>query len=317
MKLNEKIFVIIVSTIGLYAVFLVFSDLSQIRDKLFHFNPHYLPIILFVIPISWLALFARWYFLMKSSGNQIPLKENLKIYFAGFALAVTPGKFGELVKSEILKKKFDIPRTTTAPLVLVERLYDLVGAVAVSIIGIWSLGVGSYVIIVSSCILVGVFTLLRSRKLFNRAIQAFTKTRVTSRFATSLSESYDSIQKATKLKTIVISSLFTITYWLIEAIGVYLIVLSFGINNLDYFKTLSTYASSLILGAASFIPGGLGVTEGSMAGLFHYEGVDLSLAFVLVIIIRFCTIWYSVGVGFIALKISGGFALFSDSNEKN
>lgn len=317
MKLNGKIFFIIIITIGLYAAFLIFSDISQIRDKIVHFNSRYLPIILFIIPISWLALFARWHFLIKSSGVQIPLKENMKIYFAGFALAVTPGKFGELIKSQLLKRKFDIPRTSTAPLVLVERLYDLVGAVAVSIFGIWSLGLGSYIIVSSSCILVIVFILLRSRKLFNKVLQIFNKTRITSRFTVSLSESYDSIQKTTKVKTIAISSLLTITYWLVEAIGVYLLVLSFGIDKLDYYKVLSTYASSLILGAASFIPGGIGITEGSMAGLFNYEGIDLSLAFVLVIVIRFFTIWYSVGIGFIALKLSGGFSLFSNVNEKN
>ena len=71
-------------------------------------------------------------------------------------------------------------------------------------------------------------------------------------------------------------------------------------------NVISIYSSSLILGAASFIPGGIGVTEGSIAGLLTLNGVDISIAFVLGILIRIFTLWYGVLVGFVALKISGG-----------
>ena len=313
MKLSGKIFFVIIIAICLYAVFLIFSDISQVLDKLSNFNLKYLPLILIIIPISWFALFARWHFLLKSVGLQIPLKQNIKIYFAGFALAVTPGKFGELVKSQLMKKQFDVPRSTTAPLVLVERLYDLVGGVAVSIIGILSLGLGMYVIIGASIILVIIFLLLRSKKLFDKFLKLFSKMRITCKLVEPISQSYDSIQKSTRGKIMIVSSLLTMVYWVIESIGVYLIVISFGIDKLSYYSVMSTYASSLILGAASFIPGGIGITEGSMTGLFSFQGIEISSVFTLVIIIRLFTIWYSVIIGFISLKLSGGFSMFKNS----
>jgi uncharacterized protein (TIRG00374 family) len=315
MKLSGKIFFVIIIAICFYAVFLIFSDISQILDKITNFNLQYLPLILIIIPISWFALFARWHLLLKSIGLQIPLKQNMKIYFAGFALAVTPGKFGELVKSQLMKKQFDVPRTTTAPLVLVERLYDLVGGVAVAIIGIWSLGLGAYVIIGASIVLVLIFLLLRSKKLFDKFLKLFGKTKITSKFVEPLSQSYDSIQKSTRGKIVIFSSVLTMVYWLVESMGVYLIVISFGIDKLSYYTVMSTYASSLILGAASFIPGGIGITEGSMTGLFSFQGVEISSAFALVVIIRLFTIWYSVIVGFISLKLSGGFSMFLNSEK--
>ena len=91
-----------------------------------------------------------------------------------------------------------------------------------------------------------------------------------------------------------------------ESLGVYFILLSFDINLLNYVHVIATYTSSLILGAASFIPGGLGVVEGSLVGLLNFQGVDISDAFVLVVLIRLFTLWYSVIIGFIALKLSGG-----------
>ena len=81
-------------------------------------------------------LFLRWNVLLKNSNIHIPLKENLLIYFAGFALSVSPGKSGELLKSILLKNKFNVKRTTSVSIIFVERLYDIIGAVAVSFIGI-------------------------------------------------------------------------------------------------------------------------------------------------------------------------------------
>jgi uncharacterized protein (TIRG00374 family) len=313
MKLSGKIFLIIIITICLYAIFLIFSDISQVLDKLSNFNLKYLPLILIIIPASWFVLFARWHYLLKNAGVQVPMKQNLKIYFAGFALAVTPGKFGELIKSQLMKKQFGIPRTTTAPLVLVERLYDLVGGVAVAIIGILSLGLGMYVIIGASIILVMIFLLLRSKKLFDTFLKLFSKTKITCKLVEPISQSYDSVQKSTRGKIVIVSSLLSMCYWAIESIGVYLIVISFGIDKLSYYTVMSTYASSLILGAASFIPGGIGITEGSMTGLFIFHGIEISSVFTLVIIIRLFTMWYSVIIGFISLKLSGGFSMFRNS----
>jgi uncharacterized protein (TIRG00374 family) len=139
--------------------------------------------------------------------------------------------------------------------------------------------------------------------------------KITSKFVEPLSQSYDSIQKSTRGKIVIFSSALTMVYWLVESMGVYLIVISFGIDKLSYYTVMSTYASSLILGAASFIPGGIGIAEGSMAGLFSFQGVELSSAFALVVIIRLFTIWYSVIVGFISLKLSGGFSMFLSSEK--
>jgi uncharacterized protein (TIRG00374 family) len=100
-----------------------------------------------------------------------------------------------------------------------------------------------------------------------------------------------------------------VIYWLIESIGVYFVIVSFGFDSINYFDVVSIYSSSLILGAASFIPGGIGVTEGSLIGLLNYQGIPLSTSFVLVVFIRFFTLWYSVIVGFIAFKFSRGFSM--------
>jgi len=306
MKFDNRFILIIVGAIALYAIFLIFSDLSLIISKISNFKLEYLPLILIIIPCGWLFLFLRWNLLLRNSNVQIPLKENFKIYFAGFALAVTPAKFGELIKSQILKTKFNIPYRTTSSLVLVERLYDLAGAIAVSVIGIWLIGVGGYIILGALIVLIALFIMISSRKIFDSTLNLVGRIKFAQKFTQPLSESYEIVRASTRGKIFLTSVLTTSIYWLLESLGVYYVLVAFDINTINYLHLVAIYASSLILGAASFIPGGLGVVEGSLVGLLNFQGVELSQAFVLVVLIRIFTLWYSVIVGFISLKLSGG-----------
>ena len=82
---------------------------------------------------------------------------------------------------------------------------------------------------------------------------------------------------------------------------------------LDYLTVLAIYATSILLGAISFIPAGIGITEGSIAGLFALNGIDVSTALILSVMIRVLTLWFSVCVGFIALKFTGGLSFRKNS----
>ena len=98
----------------------------------------------------------------------------------------------------------------------------------------------------------------------------------------------------------------TAIFWLLEAITVYFVLLSFDVNYIEFLAVISTYTTSLMLGFLSFLPMGLGVVEGSLASFFSIQGIEVSLSLTLVIIIRLFTRWYGVAAGFVALKLSGG-----------
>ena len=313
MKFDNRFFLVIIGAITLYAVFLMITDFSLIASKISNFKIIYLPIILLIIPIGWLSTFIRWNFLLKNSGISIPVRENIKIYLAGFDF-VLPAKFGELIKSQILKTKYDVPHKTTTSLVLTERLYDLAGAVAVSFLGLLSIGMGAYIIVIALLILIVVFAVISSRTIFNHIISLVGRIKFLRRFEDPLSDSYETVRISTRGKMAFVGITTSSISWLLESLAVYCILLAFDIDIINYFAVVATYASSLILGAASFIPGGLGVAEGSLLGMLSSQGVEISMAFVLVVLIRVFTLWYSVIVGLFSLKLSGGLTGKSQSN---
>ena len=106
--LGKKYLIIIFVAVAIYSLFLFFSDFSIVYEKLQNFQITLLPLILLVVFSSWLVLFIRWMILLKKHQIQIPLKINFLIFFAGFTLAISPAKSGELIKSVLLKNKCGI-----------------------------------------------------------------------------------------------------------------------------------------------------------------------------------------------------------------
>ena len=105
MKIINKIIVIIIAVVGLYATFLIASDIGTIYDKISSFKIEFLLVIIPLVTTGWFVLFARWHLLLKNSKIFIPKKDSLLIFFSGFALTIIPGKVGELIKSQLLKTK--------------------------------------------------------------------------------------------------------------------------------------------------------------------------------------------------------------------
>ena len=312
MKLDNRLILILIAVVGIYAVFLFISDYNVISEKISNFKVNYLPLILFLVTASWVPVFIKWHFLLKNCEIDISLTKNIIVFLSGLAFEITPGKLGALMKSQILKTGFNIPRTKTAPIVLVEKVYDLIGAILASMIGIIILGMDTYLIIIAILVLSVIFFFVYYRPTSELFFKRIVKTKFFSKYVENISESYQIIQKSTNIKISTICILLAITYWFIISSAVYYILIGFGINILDYLKVLSIYATSILLGVISFIPAGIGITEGTLTGLFTLEGISISTALILSVMIRILTLWYSVGVGFIALKFTGAFSSRKD-----
>lgn len=309
MKLYNKLIIITIVTIAFYATLLIISDISSVYTKISKFKLDYLPLILTLIPLSWLTVFIRWHLLLKNLKISVPIKDNFKICLAGFALSITPGKVGELIKSQLLKSRFGISREKTAPLVLMEQFYNMLGLVIVSVLGIWYFEFSAYVMTIVSVLLFIVFVLISSNKIYFNCINKVSKIKFLFPYIKGLTNSHTIIIRSMRGKIFVIASLLSITFWFIESTIVYFVLLSFDIKQFEFFKIVTIYATSIILGVASFLPLGIGVVEGSLTSFLTIQGIEVSISLTLVVFIRIFTRWIAVSLGFIFLKTAGGYSL--------
>ena len=309
MKLDNRLILVLVAVVGIYAIFLFLSDFSIISEKISNFKINYLPVIILFASVSWIPLIIKWHLLLKNCEIDIPLKKSITVWFAGVAFEITPGHIGALMKSQILKTSSNIPRTKTVPIIIVEKVYELIGAILASVIGIIILGMEFYLIIIAISGLVVIFFFMYHKPASELFFNRITKLKFFSKYIDNMSEFYEVVKKSTNVKAATICILLALTYWFIISAAAYYTLIAFDVNLLDYLKVLAIYTTSTLLGAISFIPGGIGITEGSIAGLFTLNGVDISTALILGVMIRALTLWYSVGVGFISLKFTGGLSL--------
>ena len=313
MKLDNRLILVLVAVVVIYAIFLFISDFSIISEKISNFKTNYLPLILLLVSVSWIPMIVKWHFLLKNCEIDVPLRKSIAVFFAGIAFEITPGQIGSLIKSQLLKTSSNIPRTKTIPIIVAEKVYDLIGAVLASIIGIIILGMDFYLIIIAILALAVIFFFMFYRPASEIFFKRVTKTKFFSKYVENISEFDKIVQKSTNVKAATVCILLGVTYWFIISTAAYYILMAFDVNILDYLTVLAIYTTSILLGAISFVPAGIGVTEGSIAGLFTLNGIDVSTALILSVMIRVLTLWFSVSVGFIALKFTGGFSFRSNS----
>ncbi len=301
---GKRFLVIICVAAVLYSTFLIFSDLTFVYEKIINFDLKFLPLILITIFISWLILFVRWNILTKKHGIHIKTKENLLVFLSGFALAISPVKSGELIKSIILKNNFNVDRSKTVPIILLERFYDILGTFAVAIIGITFLGFGlGIVLFLVLAFLIFIFSAVYSKRTFKIILWLLARVKFLNKYLTNLEQSHEIIRKSSTPQIICGCTSLTILFRIVEAIGISFVFLAIGVNLIDFFQLASIYSASIILGSISMSPGGLGVTEGSFASLLTLQGFELQATLVLAIIIRFFTLWFAVIIGLISLRL--------------
>jgi len=313
MKLDNRLILVLVAVVGIYAIFLFISDYNIISEKISNFKTNYLPLIFLFVSASWIPIIVKWQFLLKNCEIHVPLKKSILVFFSGVAFEITPGQIGALIKSQLLKTSSNVPRTKTAPIIVIEKVYDLIGAILASIIGIIILGMDFYLIIIAILALAIIFFFMFYRPASEIFFKRITKTRFFSKYVENMSEFNAIVQKSTNVKAATVCILLSVTYWFIISAGAYYTLIAFDVNILDYLTVLSIYTTSILLGAISFVPAGIGVTEGSIAGLFTLNGIDVSTALILSVMIRVLTLWFSVSVGFIALKFTGGLSFKKNS----
>ena len=85
MKLDNRLILVLVAVVGIYAIFLFVSDYNIISEKISNFKINYLPLILFFVSASWIPLFIKWHFLLKNCEVDIPLTKSIAVFFSGVA----------------------------------------------------------------------------------------------------------------------------------------------------------------------------------------------------------------------------------------
>ncbi len=254
---------------------------------------------------NYLLRWLKWEFYLARLGIRgVGRIDSLLTFLSGFVLTVTPGKVGEVFKSLVLFETHGVPIERTAPIVVAERLTDVIGVVVLIVLG--SLGFrGGLVWAGLGMAAVGlVLTVVASRRTAHRIIGLVG--RLPGPFVgigPKLHAAYDSLATLVKPSNLVVPTLISIAAWSLECASLWVILRGLG-QATSFGLAMFFYATSTLAGAIVPVPGGLGVTETSLRGQLHDLGhVAPATSTAAMILVRFATLWFAVLVGFLALSV--------------
>lgn len=289
---------------AVFAGLSIYSDVRQLRVILRAFAPSAFAVALFLAASNYAVRIVRWQYYLRLIGVSVPKTESALVFLAGFVFSVTPGKLGEAFKSLILFESRGISIARTVPVVIAERLTDLIGLVILIALGSLSFKHGLSITIVSATMVAFLVAACTYRPLGNFFLGVASRIRFTKRLTAKLREAYDSLYEMTLPAPLLFGTVIATFAWGLECAALYYIIEGLGGYILAWDATVFAYSTSTIAGAVAMMPGGLGVTEVGMTGLIQALGkgqISPATAAAATILVRVATLWFAVALGFLAL----------------
>jgi len=294
------LWVVFASVLG-YLLFMLWSGWRDVLAAIVRIGWWGVGLALALSLANYLLRFARWQAYLASLGHRIPVKPSLQIYFSGFALTVTPGKAGEGIRSLFLKNHgVTYPQSVAA--FFAERYSDLVAVVILAGAGlsvypaarpvlalvVAGLAVSSALLLVPAWTR---FTMQLARRWLPVALD---------RLITALESTVQYFARFFRWRLFGYGLALSLAAWAAEAVAFYYVV-RFAGGEVAFPVAIFIYSFAMLVGAISFLPGGLGGAEVTMVGLLVLFGVPEAQAVAITVFARFATLWFAVILGLVAL----------------
>jgi glycosyltransferase 2 family protein len=304
-RLVSRLVAGVVVGVAVYVGFSIWLGIEKVGQALAAFHWGWAALACLLAAANYAIRFGRWQLYLRTVGvTNVRPADSLQVFLAGFALTVTPGKLGEVVKAALLRASHRIPMAKTAPIVIAERITDLVALLLLALVGVFSYGVNPRFLIAGAVLVVAGLVVVSVDPVAKAAIRIAGRMPVLRRFA----HRFDDFHAHTAIliapaPLLAATALATIS-WFFECLAFFVVVRGFPGAHLGLQAATFVYAAMTVAGALSFLPGGLGVTEAGMLALLVGKfGIAQGAAAAATFVTRAATLWFAVALGLPALLL--------------
>ena len=307
-KLRRAEYLVVMSVVFFIVMAVIASVYGGSEDIISHLRRLTAPVtvgLLFLSLVNYFARFCRWHLLSRQLRITIPLRRNAIFYVAGFSMTTTPGKMGEALRLWLMERCHSYGYERLAPLFVADRLSDVSAMLVLCILGVAGVSGYEWTIVLLSA----VFLIVALPFFYPRPLIAFISS-VHMLFGRRWSHLFASIRRSVRLtaglftwKLFSGNLLLSTAGWLAECIAFYWLLVYFGAP-ISLQQATFIFAFSMLAGAVTMLPGGLGGVEAAMLGLLVALGTEFDVAVASTVLIRATTLWFSVVLGFLVLPVA-------------
>ena len=297
-KLSLVLLSVSIGIFGLMILVGVDFDFIQLYSLFSRIGLSLVLVLLMLSCVSFIFRALRWHWFTRRLGLDVSMKDSVTYFLAGFSMGVTPGRMGELIRLWLLRRDYGTNYHRAMPLLIADRVNDLL------VIVLLSLGAGlmaetsslSYIWF-ALILLIAANTSFRYPYYLLKLIDAlYATSRRWRRFFAAGRRTLRIGREMFSLVNSLVASTFSIVAWFAECLAFYLLLSVLG-TDVPLSSVTFIYTFATLVGALSFLPGGLGGFEVVAVILLGARGVDFGTAVFATSVIRLTTLWFSVAVG--------------------
>ncbi|WP_372611451.1 YbhN family protein [Halomonas sp.] len=298
-RLRALILSIVVATAG-YLAFSLWGGWEEVVAAFVQIGLVGTLIALSLSLVNYGLRFGRWQLYLSQLGHAVAWPPSLRIYLSGFALTTTPGKAGEAFRG-VLLKQHGVPFPATFAAFISERLSDLVAIVLLTLVGLAQYPQARGIVLAGVLGIVVVLVCLSSQTLLDKLHDwASARQGKLMALVAHASEMLGGARRCHRPGLLGIATVISVVAWGAEALAFYWMLGWLGAD-ISLSFAIFVYALSMLAGALSFLPGGLGGAEAVMVSLLVLKGMTMPAAIAATVFIRLATLWFAVVIGLAAL----------------
>ncbi|MEQ9639296.1 MAG: lysylphosphatidylglycerol synthase transmembrane domain-containing protein [Alphaproteobacteria bacterium] len=255
--------------------------------------------------VNYLARLLRWQLFARALGlHAVGLAEGGLYYVAGFAMGVTPGKIGEALRLWLLRRRAGYRYHRTSAMLVADRLTDMVAMLALCGVGLFAFPDFLWTALPLAVAVAALVAAIAWPAPMLRTIGAlYGRVRRWPRLFAGLRRALRHARECITGPTLPLVLVLSLVGWLAEAVALWWLLAALGAD-VGLLAAIFVFAFATFAGVATMLPGGLGGVEAGMIGLLTLLHVDLATAIVVTVVIRVTTLWFAVGLGFLALPVA-------------
>jgi uncharacterized protein (TIRG00374 family) len=301
-RFRALLLIVLLSAAG-YLVFSIWGGWQEVVAAIVRVGIFGIAIALLLSLVNYGVRFVRWQKFLSLLGHRVHAPESLRIYIAGFGLTILPGKAGETIRSVFLKHH-GVPYPQSLAAFFSDQFSNLISMLLLAGVGVMAYPQARpFAMVLAVLILAGLVILQQTRLL--EALKAFAQRRLPARMAGLFTHAIDIVLHSGRcfsLPMLVYGLALGLIAWGAEGLAFYYIMRLLG-GDISLQTALFIYSFSMLVGAISFFPGGLGGMEATMVALLILNGTGRPEAIAATVLIRLATLWFAVGLGIIALSL--------------
>ena len=292
----------IVITIVAYGFWIAYQDHEEIYAAIGKIGVQGFLFLCLFSSFNYAMRYLRWNYLLKQLGDEVGFQEGVMCYISGFALTTTPAKAGEALRSLYFKRRQGIGYPHTLSCLLAERIMDALASLLLGTMALYFFeNVRWFGAAFTACFLVVVFFIIYHELLIRlldrlRVIKLKIFNRLLDAVPVFLARAKQLFRPGPFSAGLAIG----LIAWSAEGIAFAWLVGELG-GQASPLLYISIFCIALVVGALTFLPGGLGSTEVVLYMLTVATGLGGAEALTATLLIRLATLWYAVFLGLLSI----------------